>query len=162
MNGTTQLAHVHIRAAVDHDQRVIQNLVRSERLNPNDLQWPNFLVACNGNSIVGTVQLRKHKDGARELGSLMVVPPLRGAGIAQQLIDVLLAGHSGVIHMITAARHAARYQHWGFTPVSPLQAPRSIRRNYCMGRLAGFVFALIKQRKTRRLVILVRRPDAQA
>jgi hypothetical protein len=31
-----------------------------------------------------------------------------------------------------------------------------------MGRLAGFVFALIKQRKTRRLVILVRRPDAQA
>jgi amino-acid N-acetyltransferase len=121
------------------------------------LHWPNFIVAADHSNVIGTVQLRKHKDGARELGSLAVAHALRGKGIARQMIDALLAGHAGPVHMITAARYAEHYQHWGFSPVPVWRAPLCVVFNFCMGNLAGWISRL-KGRARRRLVILRRAP----
>jgi hypothetical protein len=44
----------------------------------------------------------------------------------------------GRVYMITGARFAAHYAHWGFAPVEPTHAPSGILRNYLLGRLAGF------------------------
>lgn len=71
--------NIHIRRATSRDQDAIVALVRSERLNPTGLDWPHFVVAADdGGRLVGAVQLRWLADGARELGSLIVLPALRG------------------------------------------------------------------------------------
>jgi amino-acid N-acetyltransferase len=150
-----QSAHLTIRPATDTDQVAIRTLVRSERLNPCGLDWPNFLVAVSGRGLVGAVQLRRHRDGSRELGSLVVRKEARCQGIASQLINTLLAGANERVLLITVEAFAARYERWGFRQIEPAAAPAAIRRNYRIGSLAS-VTALLRLRRIRRLVILDR------
>ena len=86
---------LYIRPALPTDHDAIVGLVRSERLNPNGLEWPNFLVATEHDHLIGAVQLRRHHDGAQELGSLVVERSSRGKGLATRLIDSLLASNPG-------------------------------------------------------------------
>lgn len=146
-----------IRPATADDQAAIIGLVRSERLNPNDLQWPNFVVAADASGLLGAVQLRRHGDGSRELGSLVVRPDARGRNMASRLIDALLAGVDERVLMITAGIHAARYRRWGFRPIEPAVAPAAVCRNYRIGTLMS-VTALFTRGRIRRLVILDRAP----
>ena len=156
---TTQSAHLTIRPAIETDQLAIRSLVHSERLNPYGLDWPNFMVAVIGPVLVGAVQLRRHLDGSRELGSLVVRKEARRRGIASRLIDALLAGTNERVLLITVEALAARYERWGFRPIEPEAAPAAIRRNYRIGSLAS-VTALLKLRRIRRLVILDRDESA--
>lgn len=150
------LAPISIRAATEYDQRDIEALVHSERLNPNDLDWRRFVVAGDGVRIVGAVQLRQHADGSRELGSLVVHPHARRQGLAARLIDALLANEEGRVWMITNGKCAARYARWGFVRIEPRAAPAPVRRNYRIGRLVGGLLSLLQGRRPARLVILER------
>jgi N-acetylglutamate synthase-like GNAT family acetyltransferase len=147
-----------IRPATMADWADIKALVRSEALNPNDLDWRRFLVATYGAHIIGAVQMRRHADGARELGSLVVRTQARGHGIATRLIDALLVTQPGHVLMITGYAFAKHYAQWGFRRTEPSAVPASIRRNYRLGRLAG-VISLLKGRKPKKLVILERHCD---
>lgn len=151
-------ADVRIRKAKAQDQPAIRNLVRGERLNPTKLNWPNFLVAAIEDRVIGAVQMRKHADGSRELGSLVVSKDARGYGIASRLIDGLLASDPGPVWMITADAWADSYSRWDFQRIEPESAPVKVRRNYRIGSLMRFV-SLLKRRPTRRLVILERLPQ---
>lgn len=144
-----------VRPAIAQDEPAIRALVRSERLNPTGLNWPNFVVAADTHGIVGAVQLRRHADGSRELGSLVVASAARGRGIATRLIDALLAHEPGRVQMITDATFASRYARWGFMPIAPRQASRCVRLNHRLGRLAC-VISFFKRRTLKRLVILDR------
>ena len=130
---------ITIRAASEYDKDSIVALVRSERMNPFDLDWRRFLVASDGRGVAGAVQLREHFDGSRELGSLVVRPDMRARGIAARLIGRLMSKASGRIYMITGARFAAHYARWGFAPVEPVRAPVGVLRNYVFGRMVGIV-----------------------
>ena len=152
---TKQSAHLTIRPAIETDQIAIRTLVHSERLNPYGLDWPNFMVAVIGRALVGAVQLRRHRDGSRELGSLVVRQEARRRGIASRLINALLAGTNERVLLITIESFAARYERWGFRRIEPAVAPAAIRRNYRIGSLAS-VTALFKLSRIRRLVILDR------
>jgi|SoiMethySBSTD1v2_1073268.scaffolds.fasta_scaffold196777_2 N-acetylglutamate synthase-like GNAT family acetyltransferase len=134
---------ITIRTASEYDQEAITALVRSERLNPSDLDWRRFLVATDARGLAGTVQLRNHFDGSLELGSLVVRPDTRSRGVAARLIDALMLFARGRVYMITGARFAAHYAHWGFAPVEPTHAPSGIQRNYFLGRLAGIASRVI-------------------
>jgi amino-acid N-acetyltransferase len=147
---------VSIRPAHPTDHDAIVGLVRSERLNPNGLDWPNFLVATEHDRLIGAVQLRSHNDGARELGSLVVERSSRGRGLAARLIDSLLAANPGRVLMITGRQHATHYSAWRFRPIAAFDAPVSIARNYCLGQIIGGTFALLQRRAINRLVILER------
>jgi amino-acid N-acetyltransferase len=151
------LMHLHekctIRRATSHDHHRIKTMVKSERLNPNGLDWKNFLIAADQDGLIGTVQLRKHADGSRELGSLLVVEHARNQGVAARMINALLAGQSCTVHMITAAQFAAHYVRWGFAPISPWFAPRAILANYLVGRAAR-VISFLRGLPPRRLVVL--------
>lgn len=144
-----------IRRATAADDAAIQRLVRSERLNPTKLHFANFHVAEAGGNLVGAVQMRPHGDGGRELGSLVVVPEWRGMGVAAALIDALLEGREGSVHMITDKTFAAHYRRWGFTVVTLSSAPRSIRFNYIAGRMAR-VISWLKGLPPKQLVVLRR------
>ena len=144
-----------IRPAFAHEQVCIRALVRAERMNPTGLDWPNFLVAVDQRGVVGAVQMRKHPDGSRELGSLVVIRSARGQGIASRLIDALLADEDGPVFMITDGAHSAHYAQWGFRRIAPLRASPCIRRNYVIGRLA-IILSILKGLPRRRLVVLER------
>ena len=153
-------AALAIRPATELDQQAIHELARGERLNPTGLDWPNFIVASDGIGLIGTVQLRRHRDGSCELGTLVVSKPARGQGIAALLIDALLANEPGRVHMITSQAFATHYARWGFRLIRPGAAPEAIRLNYRIGRLA-IVISILLRRPLRRLVILERgRPAA--
>jgi amino-acid N-acetyltransferase len=149
-------APVLVRRAIARDQEAISALVLKERLNPTGLHWPRFVVATIDQRVVGAVQMRLHADGSRELGSLVVAPSQRGRGIAGRMIERLLADHEGRVHMITPRAHAERYVRWGFRGTAARHAPRSVRRNHRLGSLAGWLFAPLRGRMPRRLVVLER------
>ncbi|WP_119391518.1 GNAT family N-acetyltransferase [Taklimakanibacter lacteus] len=147
-----------IRRAVAADEPAIQALVRSERLNPHHLYFRNFVVAVAGNDLIGACQIRRHRDGSRELGSVVVARPWRGRGLSVKLIDRLLADEPSVIHAITRKRHADHYARWGFEPVPSHAAPSAIRRNYRIGSCIGSLMAVLQRRRINWLTIL-RRPQ---
>lgn len=91
-----------IRRAVAHDQDAICALVRSERLNPHHLHFENFAVAARGDELIGASQIRRHRDGSRELGSVVVARLWRGRGISGEIIDWLLKAEKGTVFVITA------------------------------------------------------------
>jgi amino-acid N-acetyltransferase len=144
-----------LRPAAAADQPAIRALVRGERLNPHGLDWPRFLLATIGPVVVGAVQMRLHADGSRELASLVVARDFRGHGLAGRLIEGLLASHCGPVHVITARANARHYVRWHFRAVPALRAPASVRRNFCLGQLAGMI-ALLRGQAPRRLVVLER------
>lgn len=148
-----------VRKAVAEDEPAIHALVRAERLNPHHLYFRNFAVAVSGDELIGASQIRHHRDGSRELGSLVVAPPWRGRGISAQIIEFLLEGEAHVIHVITRKRHAHHYEPWGFEPLPPRQAPGPIGLNFRIGDTIGTVMALVQRRRVNRLMIL-RRPAA--
>ncbi len=145
-----------VRRAVATDQAAIEALVRGERLNPHGIEWPHFRVATHGHAVVGAVQMRRHRDGSRELGSLVVSSEYRGRGIASMLIDNLLADQLGPVHLVTARAEAARYVRWGFRAIAPAWAPRAVRCNFWLGQFLGGAVALLRGRAPRRLVVLKR------
>ena len=151
---------VTIRRAMADDQSAIDVLVHSERLNPIGIAWPNFVVAIDEGALVGAVQIRKHKDGSRELASLVVHASRRGHGVAARLIEALLAGEAGPIFVITGRVRAAYFAQWGFRPMDRRHAPGPVKLNYYMGCSAG-MFAVLQRRPINRLVILSREPAAR-
>ena len=148
---------IRIRRATELDEKAIRLLVRGERLNPMDLDWPNFIVAAEGDAVVGAVQMRQHSDGSRELGSLVVTQGSRGRGIARRLIEALLAAEHEPVWLITSEAFAAAFARWGFQPVEAGAAPVKVRLNHRLGSLAGLL-SLVMGRPRRRLVILERLP----
>ncbi len=147
---------ITIRRATVEDQQAIVALVRSERLNPNALFWANFVVARDGNLLVGAAQIRRYDDGAAELGSLVVAPAWRGNGLSADLIRALLEDERAVVHLVTGRQNAHHYTRWGFVPVALKQAPASTRRNCILGQILGGAHALLTGRRINRLVVLRR------
>ena len=129
------------RQATEQDQQAIRALVHGERLNPIGIKWPNFLVAAIGDRIVGAAQIRKHSDGSRELGSLVVAKERRGQGIASRMIDALLSEDREPIWLITPESLAKVYARWNFEQIEPSAAPVKVRFNYRMGNLARILKA---------------------
>lgn len=153
---------VVIRPATEQDQSTIRAMAHKERVNPTHLNWPNFLLAVDGDTVVGAAQMRKHMDGSRELGTLMVREDARGQAIATRLIDALLARESGPVFMITGDIYAEHYARFGFRRREPAAAPGSVRRNYRMGTLGGGLISFFTGRPRRRLAIFERTPAAAA
>lgn len=158
---------VVLRRATAADQDTLLALVKRERLNPAGVRWPHFVVAADGFGIVGAAQLRRHPDGSREVASLVVLPPMRGQGIAARLIDALLAARHAPVHVVTQRAHATYFKRWGFRDIHPWHAPSAVRRSWLMdqvaqlGRTVGLT-GLLGARAPLRMVILERPSHAPA
>lgn len=153
---TAAPTHYVIRRALAREEAAICTLVRSERLNPNRLHYENFAVAVSGGELIGASQIRRHKDGSRELGSVVVARSWRGRGISAAIIEWLLKQETGTLFAITRRKHAGHYTHFGFAAVPARGAPRAVRLNYRMGSLIGAVMAVVQRRPINRLTILKR------
>lgn len=149
------LSGLTLRPARPEDPPAILAMVTSERLNPIGLHGSRFQLALTQGRLIGAVQMCLHRDGSRELGSLVVIESGRGLGVAVRLIDAVLAERSGPVQVITNLRHAGRWARWGLAQIATQEAPRSVCFNYWMGRLAR-VLSFLRGQPARHRVILMR------
>lgn len=145
-----------IRPACEDDEKALIALIKSERLNPLDLHWFNFIVAVADGRLIGAAQMRCHGDGSRELASLVVEASHRRRGLAAQLINALLDREPGRVFMITSRARAGYFARWGFAPVAIDNASARVKRNYRMGHYGGRVMSVLQRRSFNPLIILER------
>src|SRR5262245_57976247 len=102
------------------------------------------MVAETDQKIVGIAQVRLHPDGARELASLVVEPSVRGQGIATALVDALLVDEHGEVYTLIDQRFVSHFERWGFRATTPKELPRSVSRNYRIGRAVTAIASLVR------------------
>lgn len=129
-------AMIQIRVATAADRSSIVSLVVWAGLVPTGLDWRRFLVACDGEWIVGCVQVRVHHDG-RELSSMVVAQTHRHRGIASRLVNALLAWEVGDLYLLCAERLRNFYARFGFVEVDGAELPEMLRRKRAAGRFFG-------------------------
>jgi N-acetylglutamate synthase-like GNAT family acetyltransferase len=123
-----------LRKAIAEDAATIRELIRQVRINPMGLDWKHFQVAVRpSGELVGCGQIKLHNDGSRELASIAVRPEYRRKGIAQAIIQALLAEAPRPIYLTCRARLGSLYARFGFQAVTTEQMPAYFRR---LSRLA--------------------------
>jgi N-acetylglutamate synthase-like GNAT family acetyltransferase len=108
-----------LRPAVAADQKRIVAIIRAAQINPLDLKWQNFVVAVDDETgaIVGTGQIKSHRDGSRELASIAVVPAYQHRGIAHQIIRRLLERSAGDLFLTCRSDMEKLYEEFGFRAI---------------------------------------------
>ena len=129
----------HLRRARADDQATIRALVRGERLDPMTLDWPNFLVAeDDGGRLIGIGQIKPLR-GARELGSLVVVPDWRERGVGAALIRALMADEPGPLFLVCRPMRVPYYRKFGFREIRLGEAQGALWVKAALIRVAGLV-----------------------
>lgn len=117
-----------IRPAIEADQLRITGMIQEARLFPFGLRWQRFLVAEENGAVIGIVQLKTHRWGAKELGSLAVIPTHQKQGIAATLINTLLAKESEAIYLTCHISLETFYEQFGFHRLSWRELPLDFKR----------------------------------
>ena len=134
------MADFVVRPAVEQDFDVIRDMVRTARINPTGLDWRRFLVAvAPAGRVLGCGQIKPHRDGSRELASIVVIPEFRGQGVARSVINQLLSDGSRPLYLMCRSKLEPFYKKFGFHAISIREMPAYFRR---MARLAG-VFSMM-------------------
>ncbi len=121
-----------LRPAEAADQKRIVAIIRAAQINPLDLKWPHFVVAVDDASgeIVGTAQVKTHRDGSRELASLAVVPQWQGRGLARRLIEYWLTTTQGTLYLTCRSSLGGLYAKFGFRVIDANEMTPYFRRLY--------------------------------
>lgn len=120
---------IKIRRAEQSDSLSIRALVRGAGINPTGLDWRRFSVAVDGSGgIIGSGQIKPHRDGSKELASIAVASAWQNQGVATAIIEHLLANHPGTIYLTCRRRLENFYARFGFTKVVRGSMPPYFRR----------------------------------
>lgn len=107
-----------LQAASAEDMPAIRSLIRETGINPLGLDWRRFIVAVNGDPhLIGTGQIKPHRDGSRELASIAVRPGYRRQGVASAIIERLLSENSGVLYLTCQEHLGSFYARFGFQAI---------------------------------------------
>lgn len=150
---------VAIRPAVEADGATIKSMVRAGRVNPRNLNWSRFLVAEEGNLIVGIQQVKIHKSGTREVASRVVRPEFQRRGISTDLMRSVLAREHGPLYLQCNEHWIPYYERFGFRRVGPSELPADLRREHWIARVVVAVRALFVRRK---LSVIPMKRDARS
>jgi N-acetylglutamate synthase-like GNAT family acetyltransferase len=114
-----------LRRATEADQPLIRRLVTSECLNPRDVHWQNFLIAEQDEHIVGIGQIRLH-GMLKELGSLVVIPEMRGQGVGAALVTALEERAGLPLYLMCAPHNVGYYERLGYRDLPPSERPAAM------------------------------------
>lgn len=121
------------RAANRADAAPIRRLVRRGGINPLGLDWERFIVAVNEDGrVISCGQVKTHKDGSRELASIVTDPQWRGQGAARTVIERLLELHPGNLYLTCRSSLDGFYRKFGFEPVSWKEMPLYFRAAFVL------------------------------
>jgi amino-acid N-acetyltransferase len=139
-----------LRPAISADEAAIRRMVHAEHINPAGLDWRRFVVAVDeGGEVIGCGQVKPHRDGSRELASLVVVPAWRGRGVGRAIIEHLIVSHPGRLYLTCRSTLGPLYEKFGFRAIPPSEMTPYFRK---LKRLAG-VFELLARDS---LLVMVR------
>ncbi len=124
-----------LRKATTHDRSTIKALVRDARLNPLGLDWRRFVIAEETGQVIAIGQIKPHRDGSRELASLVVLPNRRGQGVGSLLIRSLLAEQPPPLYLMCDSPLEAYYARFGFRRLQRAEMPRYFRRMLAAARV---------------------------
>jgi N-acetylglutamate synthase-like GNAT family acetyltransferase len=95
-----------------------------------DLKWSNFVLAVDDatQQIVGTAQIKTHRDRSRELASIATLPAYQHQGIATRLIEHWLAHSTGPLYLTCMPHMGAFYERFGFQTLADAEMPPFFRR----------------------------------
>ena len=129
-----------LRAAREEDAKTIRKLVIQGGINPTGLKWTRFVVAeAPSGEVIACGQVKPHRDGTRELASIVVRPDWRGRGVARAIIEHLLEQHPGELYLMCRSALGPLYEKFGFQPVADDEMPRYFRRVKGLARLAEWL-----------------------
>jgi N-acetylglutamate synthase-like GNAT family acetyltransferase len=119
-----------LRNATQSDAGAIRRLIWQVGINPMDLDWRRFLVAVDEQGrVIGSGQIKPHRDGSRELASIATHPAWRGQGVASAIIRRLLAENPPPLYLETAAHNRGFYPRFGFRILELAEMPAELARN---------------------------------
>lgn len=138
----SRLAMISLRQALAQDKETIQRQLRSERLNPLGNHWRNFLIAENtSGDFIGCGQIKRHRDGSKELASIVVVPIWRGQGVASTMIMQLMEQAGPPMWLTCRSGLSAYYERFGFeTILDPGMMPIYFRLARIFGKILGLLW----------------------
>lgn len=115
-------AGLRFRPAVETDQPIIIKMVRGAHINPMGLKWPHFLVIEDASGeIVGLGQIKPHRDGSRELASLVVAEGWRGQGLGHAMVRRLKEEAGPPLWLMCRSTLVPFYAQAGFLEVGSLE-----------------------------------------
>jgi len=93
-------------------------MVREAGINPMGLDWRRFVVAetVAGDSL-GYGQIKRHRDGTRELASLVVREDWRGKGVARAIVQQLMRQAGPPLWLMCRSGLVPFYRRFGFVEV---------------------------------------------
>jgi N-acetylglutamate synthase-like GNAT family acetyltransferase len=125
-----------IRAATSADARNIRQLIHLVHINPTGLSWRRFIVAVDvTDTLIGSGQVKPHKDGSLELASIAVLPEWRGRGVARKIIERLLEQYPGQVYLMCRSPLEPLYKKFGFSTIGYDEMPFYFQQ---ISRLADF------------------------
>jgi N-acetylglutamate synthase-like GNAT family acetyltransferase len=117
-----------LRPATKQDQSPIRRLVNQARINPAGLNWQRFWVAEAAGEVIGCCQVKLHRDGSRELASLVVRDDWRGKGVARALVEHFTAVDEEQLFLMCRSDLGVFYEKFGFRSLEVDEMPRYFRR----------------------------------
>lgn len=113
---------VSLRKAGPDDAAAIRNMVHAARINPFSLDWQRFLLAVDETgSVLGCIQVKPHRDGTREMASLVVIPARQGEGLARTLIEAVQATHPRPLYLTCRSSLQPLYRKFGFRSLETME-----------------------------------------
>jgi amino-acid N-acetyltransferase len=129
-----------LRLASEDDAPNIKGLVYAARINPTGLDWRRFTVAISpSGEMIGCVQIKPHRDGSRELASLVVAPAWRGQGVARLLVEQFISAHPGRLYLTCRAGLGGFYKKFGFRVAAETEMTPYFRRLSRLAKVIGFI-----------------------
>jgi len=93
-------------------------MVRQAGINPMGLDWRRFVAAetANGETL-GYGQIKTHRDGSRELASLVVRQAWRGRGVARAILRHLMREAGPPLWLMCRSGLVPFYRRFGFAEI---------------------------------------------
>ena len=114
---------------VDIDQ--ILPLIHTVHGDDRDINVTKFIVAVDGNKVVGCARVKLLEDGTRDLASLAVDTEYRRYGIGSEIIKKLLATFSErPVYLMCFPQLEGFYRKNGFEKISGVDLPPILRTEY--------------------------------
>jgi N-acetylglutamate synthase-like GNAT family acetyltransferase len=117
-----------LRPASPEDFPAIRRLILRGKINPFGLHWSRFwVVVSSDDRVIACGQIKPHRDGSRELASIVVDPAEQGKGLARMVIDHLLEENPGTLYLTCRSSMEKMYEKFSFKTIELAEMPPTFK-----------------------------------
>jgi N-acetylglutamate synthase-like GNAT family acetyltransferase len=113
------------------DELQIRNILKKLNGDRSNFDISRFVVAKQGNELIGCVRIKVFEDGTLELSSLAVLPEHQGQGVGSQLVKKLLLNEvARPIFLLTSLDKESFYKKFSFNIIAPDKLSEEFKNSY--------------------------------